>query len=343
MTVRRYSYHQVSVVLLVLLMVGMFLSITKGPMSLPMGQSLLAIWDGIWGSELNQLAEYQQVVVVDLRLPRTLLAMLVGALMAVSGAVTQGLFRNPLADPGIIGISMGAALGAAFSIVLLPVFLASLVTPVAAFFGALVTTLFMYKMAQSPAGTSVLILLLAGVAMTAFSGAIIGFLTYIADEQSLRDLTLWNMGTLNGATFIWVGLLAITFVVVFYFYLRDANSLNALAIGEPEARHLGIDVEKLKMRLIILTAIGVAVCVSATGIIGFLGLVVPHLVRLVIGPDHRLLLPLSALTGAVLLLIADISARLLMAPAELPVGLMTTLFGAPFFAMLIIQQRKQLF
>jgi len=326
-----------------LLLVSVLLSITLGPMTLPAKHSLLSIVDGIFSSQLSQLNSYQQAIVWELRWPRTLLAIFVGALLALCGAVTQGLFRNPLADPGIIGVSSGAGLGAAIAIVLLPAALTPITTPIAAFLGGLITTLLVYRLAQSQnGGTSVLILLLAGVAVAAFSGAVIGFMTYIANDMALRELTLWGMGTLNGANTTSIWLSAIACVCLLVFYQFQAPGLNALLLGEAEARHLGINVERLKLMLIIVTAVGIGISVSATGIIGFIGLVVPHLVRMTMGPDHRLLLPLSALTGAALLLIADVGARLIMAPAELPVGLVTALIGAPFFAFLLIQQRKRL-
>ena len=339
---RTVSTNQLYPALLLMLLLGAGLSLTRGAMTLPPGQSLLAIWDGVWGSSLTSLQTFQQAVVWELRMPRTLLAMAIGALLSVCGAITQGLFRNPLADPGIIGVSTGAGLGAALSIVLLPVSLAAVTTPLAAFLGGLSTTLLVYRLAQSSDGTSVVILLLAGVAIAAFAGAAIGFLTYIADDQTLRDLSLWGMGTLNGANFSVAGLALATLVVTLVASQRDAGQLNALLIGEPEARHTGIDVERLKLRLIVIVAIGVGVSVAITGVIGFLGLVVPHLVRMLVGPDHRILLPLSALMGAGLLMLADVAARLLMAPAELPVGLMTALIGAPFFTVLLIRQRRHL-
>ncbi len=326
-----------------LLLVTVLLSIILGPMTLPAKQSLLSIIDQFLGSELSQLNVFQTAIIWELRWPRTLLALFIGALLALCGAVTQGLFRNPLADPGIIGVSSGAGLGAAIAIVLLPASFSYLTIPVAAFLGGLITTLLVYRLAQSQnGGTSVLILLLAGVAVAAFSGAIIGFMTYIANDMALRELTLWGMGTLNGANNTSIWLSAMTCFCLLLFYQTQAPALNAFLLGEAEARHLGINVEKLKLQLIVVTAIGIGIAVSATGIIGFISLVVPHLVRMTMGPDHRLLLPLSALTGAVLLLIADIGARVLLAPAELPVGLVTALIGAPFFAFLLIQQRKRL-
>lgn len=305
--------------------------------------TMLTLWDSLSGSNISPLADYQQLVITDIRWPRTLLAMFVGAILAICGAVTQGLFRNPLADPGIIGVSSGAGLGAAIAIVILPATLATIITPVAAFAGGLVTTVLVYRLAQSQLGsTSVLILLLAGVAVAAFSGAIVGFLTFIANDQALRDLTLWGMGSLNGATLPMLWLTALTSLLLLLFYQRQAVALNALLLGEAEAEHLGIDTEKLKRRLIVVTAVGVGVAVSASGIIGFVSLVIPHLVRMTLGPDHRQLLPLSALTGAALLLMADIGARVWMAPAELPVGLVTALLGAPFFVFLLLQQRQRL-
>ena len=326
-----------------LLSACVLLSIMLGPMTLPAKQSLLSIVDRLLGSDFSQLNNFQTAIIWDLRWPRTLLALFIGALLALCGAVTQGLFRNPLADPGIIGVSSGAGLGAAIAIVLLPASLSYLTTPVAAFFGGLITTLLVYRLAQSQnGGTSVLILLLAGVAVAAFSGAIIGFMTYIANDISLRELTLWGMGTLNAANSTSIWLSAITCLYLLVFYQIQAPALNAFLLGEAEARHLGINVEKLKLQLIMVTAIGIGVAVSATGIIGFISLVVPHLVRMTMGPDHRLLLPLSALTGAILLLMADIGARVMLAPTELPVGLVTALIGAPFFAFLLIQQRKRL-
>ncbi|EMR14164.1 Hemin ABC transporter, permease protein [Methylophaga lonarensis MPL] len=317
-------------------------SLISGPMAIPAVQSLLAVLDLISGGQLNSLNAHQTIVVQELRLPRTLLALFLGALLAVCGAVTQGVFRNPLADPGVIGVSSGAGLGAALAIVVFPTSLAFISTPLAAFVGGLLTTLLVYRLAQSSEGTSVLILLLAGIAISAFTGAVVGFLSFIANDQALRDLTLWGMGSLSGANFRHVALTGISCIILLFFYMKHASALNALLLGEAEAHHLGIDVERVKLRLILLTAAGIGIAVSMAGMIGFIGLVVPHLIRLTLGPDHRYLLPLSALTGAALLLIADIVARQVLAPAELPVGLLTALIGAPFFAALLLQQRRRL-
>ncbi|MGK0442299.1 MAG: iron complex transport system permease protein [Pseudohongiellaceae bacterium] len=323
-----------------LAIIAVTISVTSGAMSLAPDGSLLAIWDGLWGTQLSDLDSYQQLVVMELRLPRTVLALLIGAILAQCGAVMQGLFRNPLADPGIIGASSGAALGAAIAIVLLPVSLQEFATPVAAFLGALAITVLVFKLAHGENGTSVIMLLLAGVAVSAFSGAMMGFLNVIADDQALRDITLWQMGAVSRASDSSLILCASVMCFVAWYFQRHCQSLNALLLGEAEARHLGIDVERLKMKLIVAATIGIGVAVSVSGIIGFVGLVIPHLVRMLVGPDHRTLLPLSAFCGAILLLFADIGARSMMSPTELPVGLLTAVVGAPFFAFLLITQRK---
>lgn len=323
-----------------LLIVCALLSLVLGAMNLPVYDSLLIVVDKLFGANLSQLEDYQQIVVLELRLPRLLLAVFIGAILAQCGAVVQGLFRNPLADPGIIGVSSGAAVGAIVAIVVFPAVWGSWTIPTMAFVGGLLTTLLVYGLAQSKSGTSVLILLLAGVAISAFAGAAIGFLSYFADDASLRELNVWQMGSLTGASDANLWLAFTTMVLLMIAFQRRAQALNALLLGEPEARHLGIDVEQLKLQMIILTAVGVGVAVSCSGIIGFVGLVVPHLVRLATGPNHHFLLPLSALLGAVLLMCSDLLARLVVQPAELPVGLVTVLLGAPFFLILLIQQRK---
>ena len=318
-------------------------SIITGPMQLPPLASMQTVWNAITHSDNVVLAQHEQTVILQLRLPRLLLALLVGGLLAQCGAVMQGLFRNPLADPGITGVSTGAALGAVLCIALLPAAVALWMTPIAAFIGGLSATLMVYAFSRSAVyGTSVSVLLLAGIALSAFGGAAIGFLNYAADDRVLRDITLWQMGSLAGADFANIVICAVTFLLLVVLFQNQAQALNALALGEAEARYLGIAVERLKFGLIVLAAIGIGVSVAATGIIGFIGLVVPHAVRLVAGPDHRSLLPLSALCGALILALADLVARTQVAPAVLPVGLVTALLGAPFFLSLLMRQRQQL-
>lgn len=326
--------------LILLLISAALLSLMLGAMPLSAIDSLLSVLDHLIGTSTSSLQNYQQAVVTELRLPRMLLAMMVGAILAQCGAVMQGLFRNPLADPGIIGVSSGAAVGAVIAIVFLPAAIAGWSVPVAAFLSGLTVNLLVYSLAQTRNGTSIAVLLLAGVAISALAGAAIGFISYFANDQDLRAISLWQMGSLAGSdnTSIWLAM-ATTLLLAIAFQKRS-NALNALLLGEAEARHLGIPVEKLKLELIILTAIGVGVAVSCAGIIGFVGLVVPHIVRMCTGPNHSNLLPLTAICGALLLVAADLLARLLVQPAELPVGLVTALMGAPFFLFMLIRQRR---
>ncbi|MGY3869511.1 FecCD family ABC transporter permease [Aeromonas crassostreae] len=328
--------------LLVLLLLG---SLATGPLALSFTESLRALLAG----QESGIEAHKLLIVQEIRLPRTLLCIAVGGMLGLCGAVMQGLFRNPLADPGIIGVSGGAALGAALAIVLLAPLDQQLqsqlgigLLPLFAFLGGALTTTLVYLLGTREGGTSVTVMLLAGVAITAFSFAVIGLLTYLADDQMLRNLSLWQLGTLAASKPADVALSLAALALLLWLFMRDAGPLNALLLGEGEARHLGVNVQALKRRLILLTAVGVGVAVAVSGMIGFVGLVVPHLVRLLAGPNHTRLLPLCALMGAALLLGADMLARTLLAPAELPVGIITALLGAPFFIWLLVKRRRTL-
>ncbi|ARV74840.1 FecCD family ABC transporter permease [Vibrio campbellii] len=319
-------------------------SITVGPMNISFADSLRSLTGS--GSDL---APNILLVINEIRLPRTILCMFIGAILAICGVVMQGLFRNPLAEPGIIGVSAGAALGGAFAIVVFadfsqnyPTLMNLAALPFFAFLGGAFTTVLVYWLGTNKFGTSVTIMLLAGVAISALSGAAIGFMNFIADDQMLRDLTLWSMGSLAGANWSGIALAAVILVLLMFWFQRKAMSLNALLLGESEAKHLGVPVQKLKRQLILLSAVGVGITVSISGAIGFIGLVIPHLGRMLAGPDHRSLLPISALMGALLLTAADMFARKVVAPAELPVGIVTALIGAPFFIYLLFQQKGKI-
>ncbi len=328
-----------------LLLVAIWLSLALGPMSLALGDSLAAALRLVGVPIEPAGLEQAELILAQIRLPRTLLGCAVGAVLALCGVAMQGLFRNPLADPGLVGVSSGAALGAAIAIVgstVVPALVPGwepYVLSVFAFVGSLVVTLLVYRLGRRNGQTHVATMLLAGIALTALAGAVVGLFTYLADDRTLRSLTFWNLGSLNGASYARLWPLLLITVAVALWLPRRAKALNALLLGESEARHLGFDVERVKRELVICTALGVGAAVAAAGLIGFVGLVVPHLMRLLVGPDHRLLLPASALAGASLLLLADVAARLVIAPAELPIGIVTALLGAPFFLYLLLRER----
>ncbi|WP_445358239.1 FecCD family ABC transporter permease [Microbulbifer sp. ANSA005] len=282
-------------------------------------------------------------IVQAIRLPRATLAAGVGAVLAICGAMLQGLFRNPLADPSLIGVTAGASLGACLAILLGAEVAAAFgslpVVSIAAFFSGLLAVTLVYKVAKSINGTSVATMLLMGIAVTAFSASLIGLMEYFADNDTLRRMSLWLMGGLDAASYPRAFLVLAVLGALLASMSRFGTSLNVLLLGESQARHLGIDVERVKTRLIVLVAAGVGTSVAVAGSIAFVGLVVPHIVRLWVGPDHRQLLPLSALAGASLLLVSDTLARTIIAPVEIPVGLITALIGVPFFVSLLRKSR----
>jgi iron complex transport system permease protein len=280
-------------------------------------------------------------VLWSIRLPRVVLGVLVGGGLAVAGAALQGVFRNPLADPGLIGVSSGASLGAVAAIVLGIAAAGSYTLPVLAFLGGVVATLAVYGVARFDGRTEVVTLLLTGLAVNALCGAAVGYLLFVADDQQLRGVVFWSLGSLGGATWPLV-LAALPFVALAVLVLPLlARPLNLLLLGEREARHLGVEVERVRLLVIVLAALATGAAVAVAGIVGFVGLIVPHLVRLAAGPDHRVLLPASGLLGAALLLLADLFARTVAAPAELPLGVVTSLLGAPFFLWLLRRTRRE--
>lgn len=328
-----------------LCLLATWLSLALGPVSLPLLDTLRA---GLHLAGLplsGQGLEQAEMILGQIRLPRTLLGLAVGAVLALAGVAMQGLFRNPLADPGLVGVSSGAALGAAVAIVCgsalggLPSFLEPYLLSACAFLGGLAVTALVYRLGRKDGQTSVAVMLLAGVALTALASSAVGLFTYLADDATLRTLTFWNLGSLNGASYQRLWPLLLIALGVALWLPRRAEALNALLLGESEARHLGIEVERLKRELVLCTALGVGAAVAAAGLIGFVGLVVPHLVRQVAGPDHRVLLPASLLAGASLVLFADLIARMALAPAELPIGIVTAFLGAPFFLYLLVRGR----
>lgn len=333
--------------LAVLLVAAALLSLTTGA-SGASGWSVVGSWFGLVDAS-DPAVLRDKLIIYDIRLPRLVLGILVGAGLAVSGAVMQGLFRNPLADPGLVGVSAGASLGAVGIIVLGATVLAPLAAvlgifalPLAAFAGGLATTLVLYRVATRRGQTAVATMLLAGIAISAFAMAITGVLVYLANDAQLRDLTFWQLGSLAGSNWSKVSAAAIPIVGGVAASLTLAGGLNAITLGEATAHHLGIPLQRLKAVAIVAVAAAVGASVAVSGGIGFVGIVVPHVLRLVMGPDNRYLLPASALLGASFLLVADAVSRVIVAPAELPIGIVTAAVGGPFFLWILLRRRGQL-
>lgn len=283
------------------------------------------------------------LIIWSIRLPRTGLAASVGAALAVSGTLMQGLFRNPLADPGLTGISAGAALAAVAIIVLgQKVFgtIAIAWLPLAAFVGGLAVTAVLYAAATRYGRTSVTTMLLAGIALGAIAGAVTGLLIFMASDQQLREFTFWTLGSLAGATSYKVLLLSAAIVLSVPLWSWLARGLDTMALGEAQAAFAGVAVERLKLTAIVITALLTGISVALSGMIGFVGLVVPHVLRLFFGPSHGFLIPASALLGAILLILADTLARTAAAPTELPIGIITACLGGPLFLWMLLRDRR---
>ncbi|MDH6281243.1 iron complex transport system permease protein [Rhodococcus sp. LBL1] len=282
-----------------------------------------------------------EVTLWQVRFPRVVLAILVGAALGCSGALLQGVFSNPLAEPGVIGVSAGAAVGASAAIVLGGAVTAGPAVAGAAFVAGLITTTLVYLLARSEGRTEVVTLVLTGVAINAFAGGLIAFFTFVASPAARDQIVFWQLGSLNGATWNAVAIVAPMAIAGIAAAMLIAPKLDLLALGESAARHLGVDVEKLRLIAIVIVAVLVSSGVAFTGIILFVGLVVPHVMRMLVGPGHRLLLPASVLGGAIVLLAADLGARTLVPNADLPLGMLTSLVGGPFFFWLLRRTRSR--
>jgi len=301
---------------------------------------------GLWSSSADpSVLARDELVLWSIRLPRIAAAGIIGALLAAGGAIMQGLFRNPLADPALVGVSGGGALAAAATIVAGDRIVAGWtppfeILPLAAFLGSLATTWILYRIATRENRTSIAIFLLGGLAIAALASAGVGLLVFIADDRQLRDVTFWMLGSLGGATWSKIAVLAPFPVALCLLIPFIVRGLDLMALGEAEAFHAGMDTERLKRLSIVLVSAMAGAAVSFAGVIGFVGIIVPHLLRLMIGPGHVRLLPASACLGAIVLLVADTCARTLAAPAEVPIGILTAVAGAPFFLALLLRQRS---
>lgn len=322
------------------LLVLMVVSVSIGPLRIPLpdvGEILIArLLGGV--EELNRR---DVSVVWQLRVPRILLGAVVGAALALSGAALQSLFNNPLADPGIVGVTGGASAGAVAAIVLAGGFAGEWAVPLGAFLAGLAVTALIYLLARPGRATGTARMLLVGIAVGSACQAVVGFFTYIADDTQLQTLVFWQMGSLGRVT--WPQLLAVlpVFALGLIAVARLSRTLDVLTLGERQAQHLGLNVKRSRLAVILATSLMTAAAVAFAGSIGFIGLVVPHIVRYLVGPGHRALLPASAITGAALILAADAAARTLDPPSEIPIGLFTAAVGAPFFLLLILRERRR--
>jgi iron complex transport system permease protein len=328
-------------VLSALLVLALLLNAGIGAVRVGPMQVIAIVLDHLLGIDIGVTYTPQQDAVIwAIRLPRIVMAAMVGAGLALAGTVLQGVFRNPLADPGLIGVSSGSALGAIIAILAGFSMLGNASLPVAAFVGGLVATLAVYGFARHDGRIEVVTLILTGVAMNAIAGAGIGLGTFLADDRQLRTIVFWSLGSTGGATWPTVTAAAPCIGLGLALLPWWGRTLNLLVLGEREARHLGVDTERTRFILIGLSALMTGAAVAVAGIVSFVGLVVPHIIRLIAGPDHRTLLPASALGGAALLLAADLFARTAVIPRELPLGVVTALGGGPFFLWLVYRTRR---
>ena len=336
-------------VALALMLLGVFIfALGIGQVSIPVKDSILILLHkaGLFSSYAPDAIF--ETVLWNIRLPRLLMTVVIGGSLALSGAALQGLFRNPLVESGLIGVSGGAAL----AVVTLIVFGAALsmdrdgigmnlLMPVVSFSGGLLATFIVTKISAQVGKTNIAMLILTGVAVNALTGALMGLAIFYADDNQLRMFTFWTLGDLGGASWIKLLYAAPLLILSIAWLLTYSGALNAIALGESEAYHMGVDVERVKKSVIFFSALAVGVSVSLAGIIGFVGLVIPHLIRITFHPDNKLVMPASLLGGPILLILADLAARTLVAPSELPIGVVTGLVGAPFFIFLLMRAKSK--
>ncbi|MFY1671389.1 FecCD family ABC transporter permease [Plantactinospora sp. WMMB334] len=329
-------------VLLVALGGTLLVSAGAGQLHVPPGEVIGSLLHRL-GLQLGELPTHPngEAALWNIRFPRLVMGLLVGAGLGVSGAVMQGIFGNPLAEPGVIGVSAGAGVGACAVIVFGWTFLGPMTIPAAAFGTALVTTIVVYGLARRGGRTEVVTLVLMGIAVNAVASALIAYLVFLGDTAAREQIVFWQLGSLNGSRWVQVQVVAPLVLAGLVATWTLAGRLDLLALGERAARHLGVQVERLRLTAIVLTTLMVAAGVAFAGIIAFVGLVVPHLIRMAIGPSHRALLPGSAVGGALVLTLADLVARTAVDYADLPIGMLTALVGGPFFFWLLMRARAR--
>jgi len=328
-------------VLGIALVVMVIVSAGRGQLHIPANEVLGSVLHRM-GLDWGPMPTHPQgdATLWNVRFPRIVLAVVVGAALSTAGALMQGVFGNPLAEPGVVGVSTGAAFAAAVVIVFQISFLGSWTVALFAFVGGLVTTLTVYVLSRADGRTEVVTLVLTGIAVNAVASAGLALMLFLADTQAREEIIFWQLGSLNGTRWVYVGVVVPFVVAGLIGAFALARRLDVLALGDRAARHVGIDVERLRLIAIVLVAVLTAAAVSFAGIIGFVGLVVPHLIRMLVGPGHRVLVPASALGGALLLVCADLAARTAVDYAELPIGMLTALVGGPFFFWLLRRTRS---
>ncbi|WP_343686962.1 iron ABC transporter permease [Chryseobacterium gleum] len=339
-----YFYLIISAVLLTIIAI---LSLNTGVYDFGGNSPFIILWQFIKGDPSLSLSD--KYVIWDVRAARIVMAILIGGMLSVSGTSLQGLFKNPLATGDLIGLTSGATLLAAIAIVLgghfkayLPEAVQFSLVGIAAFIGSFLSMMLVYRISTSGGKTNVVMMLLTGVAITAIGFSITGFLIYLSKDEQLRDLTFWNLGSLAAATWTKNIILAVVMIIAYIILLPKGKALNAMMLGEKDAQHLGINVEKLKKQIIITVALMVGTCVAFSGTIGFVGLIVPYILRLLFKSDNTFILPLSAMCGSILLLTADTFSRSIVAPSELPIGILTALMGGPIFIAILVKFKKSL-
>lgn len=346
--IRDYKYPLVITGLAILIVIATLISLSVGAVGIPLKDATIILFKNVGLFTHTPVDDVHEVVMNAIRLPRIIMTLLIGAALGISGASLQGLFRNPLVEPGLIGVSGGSAAAVVIAIVFgssiattLPVWIYNSFISIVAFGGGCLATFFVLRLSIEGGRTNIAVLILIGVAVNALTGALIGLAIFHADENQISTFIFWTLGDLGGATWDKLRMAAPLLLVSTVGLMFFSNTLNVLALGEADAYHLGVNTEQVKRLIIFLAALAVGVSVSLAGIIGFIGLIVPHLIRTVFHADNNLVLPASAFGGALLLLISDIISRTIVSPAELPIGVVTALIGAPFFIMLLYKAKQK--
>lgn len=329
-----------SIILVLVLICSILISLSSGSIKIEIFNIIKIILFKLNASSGAGILPEEDLVVWSIRLPRILLGVIVGAILACSGALMQGVFRNSLADPGLLGISSGAALFVSMGIVLGLGTFGGFSLPVLAFVGSFISMMLIYFIATKKSQTNTSTMLLAGIAINAICGAGTSIFTYLSSNEELRTITFWQLGSLGSANWNYVFNIAPFFLLLILFAPMLSKALDAMMLGESNAKYLGIQIERVKFIAILLISLSVGASVAICGMISFVGLVVPHLIRLMIGPKNKGLMICSMILGSILIVLSDLIARVIVLPLELPIGVVTSLLGAPFFLYLIIKNKR---